>query len=107
MKSCATRITIQPVAVDGIRPLYAQRRWRLGISAEESRIARSSESLTSAQDAWRVGSSLRQLDVVAQEYAGQEASPNLYLKLRVLSLFSPNLTERRAVFLKPQAIVGI
>ena len=105
MTSCATRITIQPVAVDGIRPLYAQRRWRLGISAEESRIVRSSESLTSAQDAWRVCLSLRQLDVVAQEYVGQEASPNLYL--RVLSLFSPNRTERRAVFLKPQAIVRI
>lgn len=59
MTSCATRITIQAVAVEGIRPLYAQRRWCLGISAEESRIVRSSESLTSVQDAWRVWLSLR------------------------------------------------
>lgn len=47
MMSCATRITIQPVAVDGIRPLYAQRGWVLGTIAQEGRIVRCSESFAS------------------------------------------------------------
>lgn len=54
MMSCATRITIQPVAVDGIRPMYAQRGWFLGAIAEEGRIVRCSESFASEQDTWRV-----------------------------------------------------
>lgn len=107
MMSCATRITIQPVAVDGIRPLFAQRGWFLGTIAEEGRIVRCSESVASEQDAWRVFSALRQLGVTDQDYVGQESSPNLYLDLGVMSLFSPNRTECRAVFLKPEAIVRV
>lgn len=107
MMSYSTRITIQPVPVDGIRPLYAQRGWFLGTTAEESRIVRCSESVASEQDAWRAFSALRQLGVVDQDYISQEASPNLYLDLGVMSLFSPNRTECRAVFLKSQAIVRV
>jgi hypothetical protein len=107
MMSYSTRITIQPVPVDGIRPLSAQRGWFLGATAEESRIVRCSESVASEQDAWRVCSVLRQLGVVDQDYVNQEASPNLYLDLGVMSLFSPNRTECRAVFLKSQAIVRV
>jgi len=107
MMSCASRITIQSVAVDGIRPLYAQRGWFLGAIAEEGRIVRCTESFASEQDAWRVCSALRQLGVVDQDYVSQEASPNLYLDLGVMSLFSPNRSECRAVFLKPEAIVRV
>lgn len=107
MMSCATRITIQPVAVDGIRPLYDQRGGFPGAIAEEGRIVRCSESFASEQDAWRVCSALRQLGLVDEDYVSQEASPNLYLDLGVMSLFSPNRTECRAVFLKPQAIVRV
>lgn len=107
MMSYSTRITIQPVLVDGIRPLSAQRGWFLGATAEESRIVRCSESVASEQDAWRVCSALRQLGVVDQDYVDQEASSNLYLDLGVMSLFSPNRTECRAVFLKSQAIVRV
>ena len=107
MMSCATRITIRPVAVDGIRPLYAHRGWFLGAIAEEGRIVRCSESFASEQDAWRVCSASRQLGVVDQDYVSQESSPNLYLDLGVMLLFSPNRTECRAVFLKPQAIVRV
>jgi hypothetical protein len=47
MMSCASRITIQSVAVDRIRPLYAQRGWFLGAIAEEGRIVRCTESFAS------------------------------------------------------------
>ena len=107
MMSCASRITIQSVAVDGIRSLYAQRGWFLGTIAQESRIVRCSESVASEQNAWRVCSALRQLGVVDQDYVSQEASPNLYLDLGVMSLFSPNRSECRAVFLKSEAIVRV
>lgn len=107
MMSCATRITIQSVAVDGIRPLYAQRGWFLGTIAEERRLVRGSESVASEQDAWRVCSALRLLGVVDQDYVSQEASPNLYLDLGVMSLFPPNQTACRAVVLTPQAMVRV
>lgn len=67
MMSCASRITIQSVAVDGIRSLYAQRGWFLGTIAQESRIVRCSESVASEQNAWRVCSALRQLGVADDE----------------------------------------
>lgn len=107
MMSCATRITTQPVAVDGIRPLYAQRGWFLGAIAEEGRIVRCSESFACEQDAWRVFSALRQLGVVDQDYVTQESSPNLYLDLGMMLLFSPNRIEGRAVFLMSQAVVRV
>ena len=107
MMSCASRITIQSVAVDGIRSLYAQRGWFLGTIAQKSRIVRCSESVASEQNAWRVCSALRQLGMVDQDYVSQEASPNLYLDLGVMSLFSPNRSECRAVFLMSQAVVRV
>lgn len=42
-----------------------------------------------------------------QDYVSQEALPNLYLDVGGMSLFSPNRSECRAVFSKPQAIVRV
>ena len=107
MMSCATRITIQPGAVDGIRLLYAQRGWFLGTIAEVDRIVRCSESFASEQDARRICWALRQVGVVDQDYVSQEALPNLYLDVGGMSLLSPNQTGHRAVFLTFQAIVRV
>jgi hypothetical protein len=107
MMSCATRITIQPVAVDGIRLLYAQRGWFPGTIAEEDRIVRCSESLATEQDARRVCWALRQLGGADQDNVSQEALPNLYLDGGGMSLLSPNRTDHRAVFLTSQAIVRV